>query len=71
MAEVLKVKVRCHACSNQIEGTARYGKGHYVPSGVDFEFVAIGKVETSKGRTVKAEIYCTCPHCGVRCKFNV
>jgi predicted molibdopterin-dependent oxidoreductase YjgC len=54
-----------------IEGTAKYGKGHYVPEGVDFEFVAIGKVETSKGRTVKAEVSCICPSCGVKCKFSV
>lgn len=71
MAEALKLKVRCHACTNLIEGTAKYGKGHYTPVGVDFEFVAIGKVETSQGKTVKAEVYCVCPHCGVKCKFNI
>ncbi len=71
MAETLKVRVRCHACTYMIEGTAKYGKGHYVPEGVDFEFIAIGKVETSKGRTVKAEVLCICPSCGVRCKFAV
>jgi hypothetical protein len=52
-----------------IEGTAKYGSGHYVPTGVDFEFVAVGKVETSKGKTVKAEVTCICPSCGVKCKF--
>lgn len=71
MAETLKVRVRCHACTYMIEGSAKYGKGHYVPEGVDFEFVAIGKVETSKGRTVKAEVSCICPSCGVKCKFSV
>lgn len=71
MAEVLRLRVKCHACSNLIEGTAKYGSGHYVPQGTDFEFIAIGKVENSKGRNVKAEVYCTCPHCGVRCKYNL
>jgi hypothetical protein len=71
MAEALRLKVKCHACNSMIEGTAKYGNGHYVAQGVDFEFIAIGKVETSKGRTVKAEVVCTCPNCGVKCKFNV
>ncbi|MDX1961158.1 MAG: hypothetical protein SFU98_21495 [Leptospiraceae bacterium] len=71
MAEALRLKVKCHACNFLIEGTARYGKGHYVAQGVDFEFIAIGKVETSKGKTVKAEVTCICPSCGVKCKFNV
>ncbi len=71
MAETLRLKVKCHACSNLIEGTAKYGSGHYVPEGVDFEFVAIGKVETSKGRNVKAEVICICPKCGVKCKYNL
>ncbi len=71
MAEALRLKVKCHACGFQIEGTARYGKGHYVPQGVDFEFIAIGKVETSKGRSVKAEVFCVCPSCGVKCKYSL
>lgn len=71
MAESLKIKVKCHACSYLIEGTAKYGKGHYLPEGVDFEFVATGKVETSKGKTVKAEVSCVCPNCDVKCKFSV
>ncbi|EOQ86958.1 hypothetical protein LEP1GSC202_0132 [Leptospira yanagawae serovar Saopaulo str. Sao Paulo = ATCC 700523] len=54
-----------------IEGTAKYGSGHFVPEGVLFEFVAVGKVEDSKGRRVKAEVTCTCPNCGVKCKYNV
>ena len=71
MAESLKIKVKCHACSYLIVGTAKYGKGHYVPEGADFDFVATGKVETSKGKTVKAEVSCVCPNCGVKCKFSV
>ena len=35
MAETLKVRVRCHACTYMIEGTAKYGKGHYVPEGLN------------------------------------
>lgn len=71
MAEVIKLRVKCHACSNLIEGSAKYGGGHYVPEGVNFEFVAIGKVETPKGRRVKAEITADCPNCGVRCKWTI
>lgn len=71
MAEVIKLRVRCHACSYMIEGSAKYGAGHYVPEGVDFEFVAIGKVETPKGRRVKAEITASCPNCGVKNKWTV
>lgn len=71
MAESLKIKVKCHACSYLIAGTAKYGKGHYIPEGVEFEFVATGKVETSKGKTVKADVFCICPNCGVRCKFLI
>lgn len=71
MAEVIKLRVRCHACSYMIEGSAKYGAGHYVPEGVDFEFVAIGKIETPKGRRVKAEILAVCPNCGVKNKWTV
>jgi len=71
MAESIRLKVRCHACGNAIEGTAKYGSGHYVPTGVDFEFIAVGKTEGSKGRRVKAEVICVCPNCGVKCKYNV
>jgi hypothetical protein len=71
MAETLKLRVKCHACNNVIEGTAKYGSGHYVPEGVDFEFVATGKVEGASGKRVRAEVTCTCPNCGVRCKFNL
>ncbi|MBM9499813.1 hypothetical protein JWG44_06055 [Leptospira sp. 201903071] len=71
MAEVIKLRVRCHACSYMIEGSAKYGAGHYVPEGVDFEFVAIGKIETPKGKRVKAEITAYCPNCGVKNKWTV
>jgi len=71
MAETIRLRVKCHACSNVIEGTAKYGSGHFVPEGVIFEFVAVGKVEGAKGRRVKAEVTCTCPNCGVKCKYNV
>lgn len=72
MAEALRLRVRCYACGNIIEGTAKYGSGHYVPQGVDFEFIAVGKVESADGkRKVKAEVVCVCPSCGVKCKFTV
>ena len=71
MAESIKLRVRCHACSFIIEGTAKYGQGHYVPSGVDFEFIAIGKVEGAKSRRVKAEVICVCPSCGVKNKYTL
>lgn len=71
MAEVIRLKVSCHACGNSIEGSAPYGRGHYVAQGVEFEFVAVGKVVGSKGRRVKAEATCICPACGVKNKYNV
>jgi hypothetical protein len=55
-----------------IEGTAKYGEGHYVGEGVPFDFVAIGKVINSKGkRVVKGEVTCICPKCTVRNKYNI
>ncbi|XDD44538.1 hypothetical protein AB3N58_17400 [Leptospira sp. WS60.C2] len=71
MAETIRLRVKCHACSNVIEGTAKYGSGHFVPEGVVFDFVAVGKVEGAQGRRVKAEVTCICPNCGVKCKYNV
>ncbi len=72
MAESVRLRVKCHACSSQIEGTAKYGAGHFVPYGVPFKFVAIGKVESAKGgRRVKAEVTCICPNCGVTCKYTI
>jgi len=71
MAESIRLKVKCHACSALIEGTAKYGSGHFVPEGVQFEFVATGKVEGAQGKRVKANVTCTCPHCGVRCQYAI
>ncbi len=71
MAETIRLRVKCHACSNVIEGSAKYGSGHFVPEGIQFEFVATGKVEGAQGRRVKAEVTCVCPNCGVKCKYNV
>jgi hypothetical protein len=71
MAESIRLKVACHACGNIITGTARYGFGHYVPEGVDFEFIAIGKMKDASGSRVKAEVLCICPRCGVKCKYLI
>lgn len=72
MAQALKLRVQCHACGYMIEGTAKYGEGHYVGEGVPFDFVAIGKVINSKGkRVVKGEVTCICPKCTVRNKYNI
>lgn len=71
MAEKITVKVKCHACGYEIHGTAKYGSGHYVPEGVPFDFVAIGKFKTEKGNRVKAEVTCTCPKCEVKNKYVI
>lgn len=73
MAEALQLKVKCHACGNIIEGTARYGSGHYSPQGVDFEFTAVAKLrDPATGKTrVKGEITAVCPQCGVRNKWQL
>ena len=71
MAESIRVKVKCHACGNEIRGTARYGSWHYVPEGVPFEFIATGKIESDKGRRVKGEVICICPNCTVKNKFQI
>lgn len=71
MAEKLKIKVKCHACGYEIVGTARYGKGHYVPEGVPFDFVAVGKIKTEKGKKVKGEVTCICPKCDVKNKYVI
>lgn len=72
MAESIRLRVKCHACGNLIQGTAKYGSGHYVAEGTPFDFVAVGKVESAKGgRRVKAEVTCVCPNCGVTCKYVV
>lgn len=71
MAEVIRLRVACHACGYIIEGSAKYGPGHYVPEGVPFDFVAIGKIEGPKGRKVTAEATCVCPQCAVKNKYKV
>ena len=71
VAEAIRLKVSCHACGNVIEGSAPYGKGHYVPTGVVFDFVATGKQVSEKGRRVRGEVTCICPHCEVKNKYNV
>jgi hypothetical protein len=71
MAEGLKLKVACHACGNIIEGTARYGSGHYITQGVEFEFVATGKIGTKVGHQVTGEVTCVCPKCNVKNKYLV
>ncbi|MCB1173063.1 MAG: hypothetical protein KDK39_05845 [Leptospiraceae bacterium] len=72
MAESIRLRVACHACGNTIEGSAKYGPGHYVPAGVPFEFVATGKIEKQgKGRKVKGEVICVCPHCSVKNKYVI
>lgn len=71
MAEPIRIKVLCHACGYQIEGTAKYGRGHYVPEGVPFDFVAIGKEESRGKRRVKAEVICICPKCTVKNKYII
>lgn len=71
MAEVIRLSVKCHACGNSIKGSAKYGKGHYVPEGVPFEFTAVGKLQTAKGKKVKGEVVVVCPNCTVRNKYVV
>ncbi|MDH5718706.1 MAG: hypothetical protein OEZ22_13860 [Spirochaetia bacterium] len=71
MAEKIKIKVKCHACGNVMSGSAKYGKGHYVPDDFDFEFIATGKI-ISQGRSrVKGEVYITCPNCHVKNKYEI
>ena len=71
MAEAIRLRVQCNACGNTIEGTAKYGFGHFVQEGVVFEFIATGKIVTEKGRKVTGEVTCTCPNCTVRNKYKV
>ncbi|MBI3395437.1 MAG: hypothetical protein HY042_06355 [Spirochaetia bacterium] len=71
MAEVIRLRVRCHACGYQIEGSAKYGRGHYVQEGVPFEFVATGKLESTTSRKVKAEVTAVCPNCTVKNKYTI
>ncbi|MCS6985823.1 MAG: hypothetical protein NZM25_11945 [Leptospiraceae bacterium] len=72
MAEKIRLKVKCHACGNVMEGTAKYGKGHYVPEGLDFEFIATGKIVEKSGQTrVKGEVTVVCPNCEVKNRYEI
>ena len=72
MAQALKLRVQCHACGYLIEGTAKYGQGHYVPEGIPFDFTATGKVIDPKGkRIVRGEVTVICPKCTVRNKHQI
>lgn len=71
MAESIRVKVKCHACGYEIQGSARYGTGHFVQEGVPFDFVATGKIQTEKGKRVKGEVTCICPGCTVKNKYQI
>lgn len=72
MAQALNLKVQCHACGYTMEGTAKYGQGHYVPVGVEFDFVATGKIKNAQGkRVVKGEVTVVCPSCTVKNKYLI
>ncbi len=72
MAEKIRLKVKCHACGNQMEGTAKYGKGHYVSEGLDFEFTATGRIIDSTGKArIRGEVVIRCPHCDTRNKYEI
>jgi|GEM_PF-801930 hypothetical protein len=72
MAEKIRLKVKCHACGYVMEGTAKYGKGHYNSEGLDFQFTAVGKlVDKSGASRVKGEVTIVCPNCETRCRFDI
>ena len=72
MAEKIHLTVKCHACGAILKGSAKYGKGAYTPDGLDFEFVAIGRIkEAGKSSRVKAEASITCPNCTVKNKYFI
>ncbi len=71
MAEKIKIKVKCHACGYEMSGTAKYGSGHYVPEGIPFDFVAVGKIKNDKGFRVKGEVTCICPKCETKNKYEI
>ena len=72
MAEKLHLTVKCHACGSVLKGSAKYGKGHYTPDGLDFDFTAIGRIaEKGKGSRVKGEVLITCPNCTVKNKYII
>ena len=72
MAEKIHLTVKCHACGNILKGSAKYGKGHYSADGLDFAFVAIGRIaEKGKASRVKGEVTITCPNCTVINKYVI
>ncbi len=72
MAEKIKLKVKCHACGYVMDGTAKYGKGNYFPEGLDFQFVATGKIVDKNGKSrVKGEVTITCPNCEVKNRYEI
>jgi len=72
MAESLKVKVKCHACRYEMAGTAKYGKGHYVSQGLDFKFIAIGRLKEKQGGfRVKGKVSIVCPNCEVINEYEI
>ena len=71
MAESIRLTVKCHACGYEMQGSARYGSGHYVQEGIVFDFVATGKIKTDTGTRVKGEVTCVCPKCTVRNKYVI
>jgi len=71
MAEKIKLTVKCHACGNIMKGSAKYGKGHYVPDDLNFEFVATGKLVSGGKSRVKGEAFIVCPNCEVKNKYEI
>lgn len=72
MAEKIRLKVKCHACGYVMEGTAKYGKGHYSADGLDFQFTAVGKLVDKGGSSrVKGEVTIVCPNCETRNRFDI
>lgn len=73
MAESLKMKVKCHACGNLMEGTAKYGSGHYVAEGLDFQFTAVGRYidKKTKQSRIRGEVVIICPNCEVRNQYEL
>jgi hypothetical protein len=72
MAEKIRLKVKCHACGYVMEGTAKYGKGHYHPEGLDFQFTAVGKIVDKGGNSrVKGQVTIICPNCETRNQYDI
>ena len=72
MAEKIQLKVKCHACGYVMVGTAKYGKGHYVADGMNFQFTATGKLVSKENKSrVKGEAVIVCPNCEVRNKYDI